>query len=151
MIQRIQTVYLLIALILLAVCACLPIGEFIPASMGAPISMYNLCLISEENGWNFSVCGLFCLLAVDFVYIVRTIFDYNNRQHQAKMCQLSAIILLLWIVLYAILGFVVGHDDAEFKIGYSSILPVVAIVLIFLARRGVIADEKLVRAADRIR
>jgi hypothetical protein len=30
-------------------------------------------------------------------------------------------------------------------------LPMVAVILIFLARKGILDDEKLVRAADRIR
>lgn len=151
MIQRIQTLYLLVAAILLAVCACMPIGEFIPVAMGAPIEMYNLCLVSEDNGWIFSVCGLLGLLAVAIVYIVRTIFDYNNRIHQAKMCQLSIVILVLWVILYAIMGYVIGYEGADFRIGYAAVLPVVAVIFVFLARRGVLADEKLVKAADRIR
>ena len=44
-----------------------------------------------------------------------------------------------------------GGDGVSFHVGFASAFPVVALVLYFMARRGILADEKLVRAADRIR
>lgn len=151
MIQRIQTIYLLIAAILLVVCACLPIGTFYPMAMGAPLSMYNMCIINEETGWNFSVCGLFCLLAVSTVYSIVNIFGFNNRKRQSRNCITTIFLLVLWVILYVVLGYVIGTDGTEFKYDYPAVLPVVAIILQWMARRGIIHDEKLVRAVDRIR
>lgn len=151
MIQRIQTVYLLVAAILLVICACLPIGTFFPEAMGAQMMMYNICIISEETGWNLSVCGLFCLLAVSTVYSVVNIFGYNNRKRQSRNCLFTMILLLLWILVYVIIGYVIGIDGTEFKFEFPAVLPAVAAVLQWMARRGIIRDEKLVRAVDRIR
>lgn len=151
MIQRIQTVYLLIASILLIVCACLPIGTFYPDAMGAPAEMYNLSIISEDAGWNFSVCGLFALLAVSTVNSVVTIFRYNNRKQQIRNCLVSILILLIWIILYVVLGYVVGMDNMLFKFDYPAVLPLLSIVCLWLARRAIIADENLIRSVDRIR
>ncbi len=151
MIQRIQTVYLLVAAILLTICACLPVGVFKPEGMGADQEMYNLCIISETDGWNFTVCGLFVMLAATVATSVTTIFGYNNRKRQIRNCMVAIELLLIWVALYVVFGFVVGQDKMEFRCEYVAVLPLVSIVLIWLARRGIIADENLVKAADRIR
>lgn len=151
MIQRIQTVYLLVAAILLTICACLPVGVFYPEGMGAAQEMYNLCIISETDGWNFTVCGLFVMLAATVATSVTTIFGYNNRKRQIRNCMVAIELLLIWVALYVVFGFVVGQDKMEFRCEYVAVLPLVSIVLIWLARRGIIADENLVKAADRIR
>ena len=44
-----------------------------------------------------------------------------------------------------------GKLDADFKIGFVSVLPLVSMILIFMARKAIKADEALIRAADRIR
>lgn len=150
-IQRIQSVYLLLSAILMVVCACLPVGVFDPAGMGAQSVMYNLCVINEETGWNFRVCGLFVLLALSTVYSVTNIFGYNNRKRQSRNCLITMLLLLVWVLLYVVLGYVIGMPDAEFVYEFPAVLPVIALVLQWMARRGVLADEKLVRAADRIR
>lgn len=61
---------------------------------------------------------------------------------QAKLCLLGLFVIFAWYVLLAVYqGYVTTIDS----------LPMVNAILIFLARRGILADEKLVRAADRIR
>lgn len=150
MIQRIQTVYLVIAVILMVVCSCLPVGTFFPLSMGGRAELYNIGIISAE-GWDCSVAGLFVLLLATTVNSVLTIFAFNNRKRQIRNCTISIILLLLWMALYAVLGFVVGKADMEFHMDIPAVLPVVSIIFIWLARRAVIADEKLIRSVDRIR
>ena len=46
MIQRIQTVYLLLALVLTVVCLCMPVGVFHTPEMGGDVEMYNLWTLS---------------------------------------------------------------------------------------------------------
>lgn len=151
MIQRIQTVYLLIAVILMVVCSCLPVGTFFPLGMGGRAELYNLGIISPDSGWNFTVVGLFVLLVLTTVNCVLTIFAFNNRKLQIRNCTISIVLLLLWMVLYAVLGFVVGQENMEFRMDFPAAIPPVSIILIWLARRAVIADEKLIRSVDRIR
>ena len=42
-------------------------------------------------------------------------------------------------------------DALNFHLDFPAALPAVSAILCFMARKGVLADEKLVRAADRIR
>lgn len=150
MIQRIQTVYLLIALILMVVCSCVPVGSFFPEGMGAAAPMYNIAILNAES-WDFSVIGLFAILAASAATTVLAIFGFNNRKAQARKCTITIILLLLWVALYAIMGWVVGKEGHVFEMDYTAVLPVICIILSMLARRAIIADEKLVRSVDRIR
>ena len=52
--------------------------------------------------------------------------------------------LLAWYVLLAVYG---GPENMR----WQYVLPAVAIVLLFMARKRIIKDEKLVRSLDRIR
>lgn len=142
--------YLLLASILLIVCACLPVGTFYPDVMGASQDLYNMCVYGELSV-DFSACGLILLLAVATVNNTMSIFGYNNRKKQASKCNITIVMLLLWIIYYAVYGFVIGIENTTFKPSFTAILPVVSIILVLLARRAIIADEKLVRSVDRIR
>jgi hypothetical protein len=52
------------------------------------------------------------------------------------------VLVFVWYILLAVYQSYVTTIDA---------LPLVDAILIFLARKGILDDEKLVRAADRIR
>lgn len=151
MIQRIQTVYLFIAAILLIVCACLPVGTFYPEGMGSPMAMYNLCILSEDTGMNFAVCGLLCLLGLATVSNIIAIFGYKNRKSQAKQCMMSICLQILWIAYYLVFAYAIGLDNTTFQPSFMCVMPCIAMILTVLARRAIIADEKLVRSVDRIR
>lgn len=112
MIQRIQTVFLLLAAILAVV-----------------------CLVVRWQ-WIDIVQGLSAALSL------YTIFIYKQRPRQALLCLAGLFLVFVWYVLLAVYQGYVNMIDA---------LPMVNAILIFLARNRILADEKLVRAADRIR
>ncbi len=112
MIQRIQSVYLLVAAILAIVCFCLKLT------------------------W------LDALQLVTAAVCTATIFLYAKRMLQAKLCLVALLLVFAWYIGLAILQGYVNTIDC---------LPMIEAILIFLARKGIIKDEKLVRAADRIR
>lgn len=152
MIQRIQTVYLLLSALVLIVCLCLPIGTFIPDGMGGAQRLYNLSIIDASTGsWNFSVCGLFVILAATSAMTVMNVFSYNNRKLQIRECNISILLLILWMVLYAVTVTLLRPEGTQFEYGYAAFLPAVAVIFQWLARRGVIHDEELIRSQDRIR
>lgn len=112
MIQRKQTVFLLLAAILAVVCLVVRLQ------------------------W------IDVLQAISAVLSVYTIFIYKRRKTQARLCLCGIAVIFVWYILLA-----VYQNDTD----YIDALPMVNAILIFLARRGIIADERLVRAADRIR
>ena len=69
---------------------------------------------------------------------------YKNRKLQAMLCLLPMALLLAWYLLLAI------YAVPEIM-HWNYVLPAVSIFLVFIARKGIIHDEKVVRAYDRIR
>ena len=152
MIQRIQTIYLLLAAILLTVCACLPIGTFVPTAVGIPSEMYNISIINGDTGtWDFSGFSLFMLLVAAAAVTVMNVFNYHNRKKQKNYCNIAILVAMLWIADYFISAELLCPEGMEFKYGFAAALPFFAIILIWLARKGIIHDENLIKAADRIR
>ena len=112
MIQRKQTVFLLLACILALVCFFVRLQ------------------------WIDSLQVLSALLSAF------TIFQYKKRILQARWCLAGLFIVFAWYIGVAVL---------EARVGTIEALPMVNAILIFMARKGILDDEKLVKAADRIR
>lgn len=150
MIQRKQTIFLLLAFVSTLVCMFLPLGTFEPVGMGVGNTMYNI-RISGNGMSDYSVCVMFVLLMLSSVLSLGTIFFYNNRKRQISLCGLDMLLLVVWYACFAFFANSAGTEGSMFHVSFASCLPFVAVVLIVMARRGIIHDEKLVRAADRIR
>lgn len=152
MIQRIQSVYLFLSIVAMVVCACLPVAAIVPTGMGVVSDMYNLCIIDGNDGsLSFAVSGLFALLAGSVITSVINIFSYNNRKAQSRDCLVTIMLLLLWIGLYAFEAYIYDTDKTVFEVRFTACLPIVAIILQWLARAAIRKDEKLIRSIDRIR
>jgi hypothetical protein len=95
-----------------------------------------------------SVIVLLPCLLLSATLTLACIFLYKRRKLQAFMCLIDIMLLLIWYVLLAALP---QMGDYEIELDWSDALPAVSIILLFLARLGILADEKLVRSLDRIR
>lgn len=150
MIQRKQTVFLFLALISIVACLCLPIGRFTSDKLTADSLMMNLWLTNSNGGRSFSVWVLFAILLVTCPINLFAIFDYHNRRRQARFCVFSMLMIVGWYIVYAVFSQVLAIN-ATFHIKWAAGFPLVAFILLWLARKAVLDDEALVRAADRIR
>lgn len=152
MIQRIQTLYLLAAVALSIVCLCLQIGT-VSADGMAVAREYNLWVMSADNAVSWSVWPLFAVLTLTSAIGVYAIFMFHNRILQARFCLFCSLLVVGWYIIYAVLGQVIADSSANqaFSPSLTAALPLVSLVLYILARRAILADERLVRAADRIR
>jgi hypothetical protein len=149
MIQRKQTLFLLVAFILSAACMCMPIGNVLSEGMGVDTNMYNLWTVEPNGTHKFSVWPLFALLLLTFPLCLAAIFSYKKRLQQARLCQFCVLLLVAWYAVWGIKGWVTA--DGAFRPAIASAFPLISIVLYLLARKAILADEALVRAADRIR
>ena len=80
-----------------------------------------------------------------------TIFLYKKRMRQASLCLVSILVYIVWYITLVVYSRQVVSDASDFHLVWSDVVPAVCIILNFMARKAIIADEKLVRAADRIR
>lgn len=142
MIQRIQTVYLVLGALALS------IPFFLSALWQAPPA--------EAYAWFVPAAGI--LAGVLILSAIGAVFLYNDRPQQRKVVlaiQLATVVLLL--VLYGAFFFT-GALDVRTPTGGVDwgrlavlVLPVLAYVFFFLARRGIEKDIELVRSMDRLR
>ena len=77
-----------------------------------------------------------------------TIFIYKKRPLQAKLCLVTILIHFAWYILLAAL---IHQGKADQNLPIVACFPLIAAILCFMARKAILADERLVRAADRIR
>ena len=156
MIQRKQTLFLLLAVIVCALCLFLPVGSVEPKGMGADSLIYNLGVVMGDGGLAISTTciPLFVLLSVTAILSLVTIFLYRNRKVQMSICKNAMLLNALWVLDYALILFgIIPIPEVEGKVNieFAACLPIVSIILLAMAYKGVNDDEKLVKAADRIR
>ncbi len=152
MIQRKQTLFLFAAMILTIVCLCLPLGRFSDtATIGNGATLYNLWLVDENGGRDFSVWALFADLLITCPIAIMSIFSYKNRIVQSRFCMFNILLILGWYAIFAALALHISAAYKNFEISFASVLPALSLILYFMARKAILADEALVKAADRIR
>lgn len=152
MFQRIQSLYLILAGILLIVCLCSPIGRFV--SDGRPVAtMYNLFLLLASNGSHvFSPWALFVLLVLVTTSTFLTLIIFHHRMYQMRLCIFNSLLLIGYIVTYVVFIFMLkAHYHADFQLCWAASLPIVSLILTVLAFRKIMADDVLVRSLNRLR
>ena len=136
MIQRIQTIYLLLT----------------AGVSGGLIFVFNLWKTAEDVMFfakdEMLYLGLFLGSAVLALW---AIFMFKNRKLQFVMGRLNIILnlILLGLFVYRSLN-LSGETDVSEK-GIGIILPVFSIVFLVLANRAIKKDEDLVKSVDRLR
>ena len=151
MIQRKQTLYLFIAVIISIINLLLPLGMFVPQGMGVASLLFNIGIKDAQGAVDFVASPLSILLSVNIILSVFAIAQYKKRMFQAKLCILSMCLYITW---YAYLIFILLHGvniNGDLQMNFNACLPLVALILTFMARKGVLADEKLIKSMDRIR
>lgn len=152
MIQRIQTLYLIIADLLIAFLLFLPVAVV----SGKDGKMYDVTLMGLTSpgteGGTQHLWPLIIFAGLVMVFLVWVIFRYGNRALQIRLSYVAVILLLS---LNALIYFYVWTSQNSMG-GISSLsifftFPLVAAVFVFMAIRGITKDEQLVKSIDRIR
>lgn len=157
MIQRIQSVFLLLASISLALTFFFPMAEFIGVKDSLVLYVYKVQSLvpSSANVYDiWFVMPLLAIVSLVMVFSLITIFMYKNRMGQLKVIRfmmflIAAMIGIVFLYYYDILATTSGAEPNFIQIG--AFAPLLSMVFLYLAYRGVMKDEKLVRSADRLR
>ena len=154
MIQRKQSLFLLGAVIAIVACLFFPLIAVEPAAMGSETLVFNLGVRDTNGIISFLSWPLFASLSIAAVISLATIFLYRNRKLQMRLCLWAMGFELIWHVYLALffLGTInLPTDGGHMRLCFAACLPLVSIILLLMARKGISDDEKLVKAADRIR
>jgi hypothetical protein len=147
MIQRIQTIFLLLAAGFFGGTALLPLMR---SSEPIPTSRYFSDGIFQAGDHPL----LFAITALGAVLALAAVFLYRKRPLQMQLALFSALAVFLAAVVMAVFFFQDQKNSAEWRPLQHSIgayLAIPGIVSALLARYFIRKDEKLVRSMDRLR
>lgn len=147
MIQRIQTVYLLISVVLMGLLFALPFAEI---AKDGVVYLFNFMGVSADGATKMNGIIIPVLIALILILHGYAITSFKNRALQQKVvgAVLVALLILIGVFIYfTYLSF--GGAQISFKIASS--FPLIAIILDYLAIRAIKKDEALIRSIDRIR
>lgn len=155
MIQRIQSIYLFLAGLLIGALYLFPILNTVYAGV-IPLNIRVTGVYQDAGGAQMHTQVFVALTAVTGIialFPIALIFLYKNRKQQVALCY-SALLVIIGYCFWAgetVEHVVEGAHVRTFNCGVGLFLPLVSIILVILAIRAIKADEKLVRSADRLR
>ena len=146
MIQRIQTIYLAIAIICIGLALIFPFGTY----DGIEFNVFGVNKISVINSY-----PLIYNVIASIILSLLAIFTFKNRKRQQLYNKVNFVILLILLV-----GIFIGFNNLKSSLdiakenisyGIGMFLPIVALVAIIMAYRAIKKDEDLIKSMDRIR
>ena len=156
MIQRKQTIYLFFCIICFIICAVAPLGVLQSSKLGEFSSVVNsIGIIDGGTGalsYPYFALPMF-FLALNVFWSLAIIFMYKNRKTQALNCYIQLAAIIVETIVSGALIYYTSIDAKEvtFRPGFALCTPIIAMIFLLLAHKGIMDDERLVRAADRIR
>jgi len=136
MLQRIQTIYLLIVTAISAVL------------------VFLLPLWQLESGDSFFAKDSFLIIVLflgSAVLALLSIFMYKNRQLQFVLGRLNIILNFFLLGFFVYQSLNLSGETSVSEKGIGMFLPIVSIVLLVFANKAIKKDEDLVKSVDRLR
>lgn len=172
MIQRIQTIFFILAAAANVAVLFLPLGaasnletmESMTVDLtGMSIQKTKLDeasadFVTESLGFSDDIFLMVHVLLVVLtsLYLVVLIFLFGDRKRQIKMSYVGIVLLMGQILVAALLFMQLPElagapTDFTHDIGYGFFLPVVALMMTWLAISRVKKDERMIRDSNRLR
>ena len=136
MLQRIQTIYLLLA-----------------AGVSAGlIYVFELYITSEEiKIFADNNIYVFATFLASALLSIISIFKYKNRKSQFMLGRLNIILNFFLLGFFVYQSLNISGETAVSEKGIGMLLPIVSIVFLALANKAIKKDEDLVKSVDRLR
>lgn len=136
MIQRIQTIYMLLAAIL-SLLAIFSFPVWADASKTAVLAR--------------SIPVLWVSFSVVAVLAFYSVFKFKNRQLQFVINRINILINLFLLGFFAYRSLNLSGEVQVSEKGIGMLIPIFSIILLVLANKAIKKDEALVKSADRLR
>ena len=143
MIQRIQTIYLLLSSI----------------ASGGLIFIFNLWISKGEkifvldlfSNKSISLQLIPIMFCISSILAIVNIFIFNNRKLQFVIGRILILINLFLLGLLIYQSLMISGEISVSEKGIGMFLPILAILLLVLANNAIKTDEDLVKSVDRLR
>ena len=147
MIQRIQTVFIFVAALLVASLYKL---KFADLSVNEELFTFTAKGISNSSGLVFDGLPILIFIGIITLLHLVIIFIYKKRLRQIRMLAFTIILLLGLFGMFFYFTYA-GFENAKVAFKVPVAFPLVAIILDYLAIRAIGKDEALIRSINRIR
>lgn len=144
MIQRIQSIYLLIATVLSG-------GLIFPLNLWITEQGTEFYALDSLSSDNLVLASVFVLFMASSLLTLITIFQFKKRQLQFVLGRLT---ILINFILVGILVYFAQNLSGEIQVsekGIGLLIPIFTIVFVALANKAIKKDEELVKSVDRLR
>jgi hypothetical protein len=143
MIQRIQTIYLILASIV----------------SGGLIFVFNLWNTIKQKIFVVDLFSrdIITLKVIPFMFIasavlsILAVFLFNNRKLQFVLGRIIILINLFLLGLLIYVSLTLSGETSVSEKGIGMFLPILAILFLVLANKAIKKDEDLVKSVDRLR
>jgi len=155
MIQRIQTVYLLVIVILSGFVIFSPLADLLNKvdNLNYLVDFKGISLIQTTG--NIIESRIWALTSVSMVVPILAliaIFSFKNRVKQIRLTVINMFfILCFYIFLVLYLWPACGRLHADWHLRIVTVFPLVNLILSYLAIGAIGKDEKLIKSMDRLR
>ena len=152
MIQRIQTIYLLLVVALGITLCFVPVVQLVTPEEAAELQIWNLVATQFSTAPVQGLYGLLVATALIPALALIDIFLFKKRLLQAR---LNIFTVMMCLGYYGVLAIYIWQAKLALGVDWHILpwacIPLVCMVLTLMATRRILKDEALVRAADRIR
>ncbi|MDP4203219.1 MAG: DUF4293 domain-containing protein [Bacteroidota bacterium] len=154
MIQRIQTVYLLLVAILSTIVVFSPVSFIATSANVFDLSYKGFSSTPPIDALHINTWPLTLIAALIPLVALASIFLYKKRKLQIRLNIVNFLLIdVYYLTMLAFMWFADARLGLPSRWGYhlAASLPAINMVFTFLAIRGIQNDEKLVRSLDRLR
>ena len=155
MLQRIQTVYILLLCVIIFLAAFCPFASIV-CQNEAIYFLYPTGWKSQYSLEGFNTYPFFVSYLLSISFAILMLVNYKKRSKQlryGKICYLFVLLSIVIMFLELSNGIenleIVNNDTVKYL--YSMYLLVTSLPIIFLANRAIKKDDKLVKSLDRLR
>ncbi|HNZ71739.1 MAG TPA: DUF4293 domain-containing protein [Prolixibacteraceae bacterium] len=152
MIQRIQTIFLSIALLLMGILFFIPLAE---VAVGEKLYAFGIkgLVDSQSGNTTYAAWALFVYLLFVVCLQAFIIFSFKKRVLQMRLATFNLILMLGFVLLgWLFVKFSLSAlGEGVYSLKLPLVFPFASAVLNYLAIRAILKDELLIRSIDRIR
>ncbi len=136
MLQRIQSIYLLLVVLL--------------SSVGSMLIPFGVSAEGEQLVANnhILVLGMFSVIAL---LGVLGIFMFKNRQLQFVLGRINILLNFILLGVFVYWSLNLSGETVVSEKGIGMLFPIISIVLLVMANKAIKKDEDLVKSVDRLR
>ncbi len=136
MLQRIQTIYLIISALIMG-------GLY----MWFPVVQNEAGVVVIER----SEPMVFGLIFVSLGFAIISILSFKSRQRQFILNRVNIIINFVLLGVFVYRSLTISGETLVSEKGIGVLLPIISIVFLVLANKAIKRDEDLVKSVDRLR